>query len=88
MVCPTARVRLTARSKSISPEDTTATSVETASASARVNAVSAPCSGKPRARHSRRASSMVTPVSSDTSWALKTGSSPRMARSSRSLGPS
>ncbi len=45
-------------------------SVETAPASAFVNATSSPCSGKPSARHSRRSSSIVTPVSSATSSAL------------------
>src|SRR4051794_19297117 len=85
MVWPTARVRLTAMSKSMTPASTSRSSVETASASAWVKARSLPRSGKPKARHRRRAWSMVAPVSSATSRALKTISSPRIA-CSRSEG--
>ena len=70
MVCPTARVRCTARSKSISPESTSPTSVDSACASERVKAFAAPCSGKPRARQSRRAFSRSTPVSAASSTAV------------------
>ena len=87
IVWPTARVRLTAMSKSMTPASTSRSSVETASASAWVKARSLPRSGKPSARHSRRACSMVAPVSSATSRALKTMSSPRIA-CSRSDGSS
>ena len=86
MVWPTARVRCTARSKSISPESTRPTSVESACASDRVNAVAPPCSGKPSARHSRRAFSRSTPVSAASSAALKTRGSPRMCCSRSSPG--
>ena len=70
IVWPTARVRVTAMSKSMLPASTWPTRVETASASAEVKATSSPRSGKPRARHRRRAWSMVTPVSAATSAAL------------------
>src|SRR3954453_4814528 len=69
----------------MSPEATPPRRVRTASVSASVNAVSSPCSGKPSARHSRRASSTPTPVRLATSCALKDGASPRIALS-RSSG--
>ena len=59
-------------------------SVVSASMSAALKAVSPRISGKPRARHSRRAWSTVTPVSAATSRALKLGAWPRIASSRRS----
>ena len=60
-------------SKSTAPESMIDMRAETASTSAVLNARSCPISGKPRARHSRRAWSIVTPVSAATSAALMVG---------------
>src|SRR6478735_7602086 len=85
IVCPTARVIRTIVSKSRWPSRSIAATLESASASAVLNAEAPSAPGKPSARQSRCAWSTVSPAVAATSSPVSSGTAPRIARS-RSSG--